>query len=146
MGKPKSNVFSEVHQVAMSEKLKNQVKISNFMNAFVNLEPTATKHDDSKPPLDLLPPDVLLEVAKVLKFGADKYGSYNWTKGFDWSRLQAATLRHLSSWSMGEDNDPESQMNHLYHALCSLMFLAAHQQRGLGVDDRHKIKGSNKNG
>lgn len=36
----------------------------------------ATKHDDGKPRADLLPPDALLEVSKVLDYGAKKYTQY----------------------------------------------------------------------
>ena len=34
----------------------------------------AATYDDGKPPLELLPPDVLLEIAKVHAHGKHKYG------------------------------------------------------------------------
>lgn len=103
----------------------------------------ALKYDKNKPPMDLLPYSTLLEVAKVLGYGANKYtteegsGRHNWRKGFEYSRLHAAALRHIGAWGEGEDLDPESGINHIAHALCCLMFLLEHQIKGYGVDDRY---------
>lgn len=97
---------------------------------------TATKLDTNKPPMDLIPWEAMTGVAQVLDFGRQKYAPHNWRKGFLWSRLTAAALRHLFSWLSGEDNDPESGMSHIDHALCCLMFLTAHIKSGLGKDDR----------
>ena len=36
------------------------------------------KYDSAKPKMNLLPPKAILEVAKVLTFGAEKYGAENW--------------------------------------------------------------------
>ena len=55
----------------------------------------AIKKDSEKVRLDLLPVRPLLEVGRVLTFGAKKYEPRNWEKGFSWSRPYAATLRHL---------------------------------------------------
>lgn len=97
-----------------------------------------TKHDENKPRYDLLPPHALAEVVKVLTHGADKYGEYNWAKGIKFSRLYAATQRHLQAWQSLEDNDPETGINHLAHAMCSLLFLLTFQQQDKKtLDDRH---------
>jgi len=81
------------------------------------------KHDSDKPQMNLLPPLALEEVAQILTFGAKKYGSHNWRGGMKWSRLTAATLRHLFAFIRGEDLDPESGRSHIAHAACNLMFL-----------------------
>lgn len=94
------------------------------------------KHDSGKPDMSLLPADVLWEVAEVLTHGAKVYGKYNWTKGFDYTRLQAAVLRHINQWSRGIEKDADSGKSHLTHALCGLMMLRAMELRGLGTDDR----------
>ena len=39
---------------------------------------TGLKFDSEKPRMDLLPPKAISEVAKVLGFGAEKYGPENW--------------------------------------------------------------------
>ncbi len=98
------------------------------------------KFDAGKVRLELLPSRALREVARVLTFGAKKYGDWNWAKGMKWSRLYGATQRHLTAWVDGEDNDPETGISHLAHAACSMLFLLVYQARGLGTDDRHKFE------
>lgn len=100
----------------------------------------AIKHDDNKPPMDLLPPEFLVETARVFGYGADKYERHNWLKGMRWGRVYAALQRHLVAWQSGEDTDEESGLPHLAHASCCLAFLLTYQARGLGEDDRVKIK------
>ena len=82
-----------------------------------------TKYDDGKVPLDLWSPDALEETAKVLAFGAKKYGAYNWADGIKYSRVFAALLRHLWDFWRGKKLDKESGLPHLAHAMCCLMFL-----------------------
>jgi hypothetical protein len=103
--------------------------------------PTPQKHDQGKVRLELLPPEFLIGIGKVLTFGAGKYAPGNWAigDGFEWSRLYGAMLRHLTAWASGEETDPESGLSHLYHAGCMLAFLCAHMERGHGKDDRQEI-------
>lgn len=101
------------------------------------------KFDDNKLPLELLPTQALEEIAKVLAHGREKYAAWNWAKGFRWSRLIGAALRHLYAWARGEDKDPESGISHLAHLGCCVVFLLQHEISGLGEDDR--FKGFNKN-
>ncbi len=106
----------------------------------IYLEPASgTKSDEGKNRLDLLPTESLEEIAKVLTFGAKKYADYNWTKGFTWSRLLGATLRHLFAFMRGEDKDPESGLSHLAHAGCCILFLLYHEKYHTDLDDRHKL-------
>ena len=86
-----------------------------------------------------LPTDAIRAAVKVLAFGAKKYGDRNWEQGMAWSRLYAASLRHLTSWWEGESVDIESGRPHLWHAFCCLMFLVAYELRGIGNDDRKNI-------
>jgi hypothetical protein len=98
----------------------------------------AVKADGGKVRVDLIPVHPLLLTAEVLTFGARKYADRNWEKGFDWSRIYGAALRHLLAWWSGEDNDPETGISHLGHALCCVMFLAEYEHTGAGTDDRPK--------
>lgn len=98
----------------------------------------AIKADSEKVRLELLPVRPLLDVGKVLTFGAKKYEARNWEKGFAWSRPYAAALRHLFAWWSGETYDKETGLNHLAHAACELLFLLEYAATGAGKDNRHE--------
>jgi len=84
------------------------------------------KNDKSKPRMELLDPDFMVGVAQVLTFGAEKYDAYNWQKadkdGIE--RIKGAMLRHQMAYMNGEQVDPETGLNHMYHISCNAMFLA----------------------
>ena len=103
----------------------------------------AIKHDSEKPRWELLPYDALEEVVKVLTVGAKKYDDRNWEKGFVWSRLFGALMRHARAWFQGEDKDPETGLSHLAHMGCCILFLLTHEIRKIGEDDRPIKKGEN---
>ena len=94
------------------------------------------KFDAKKPRADLLPAGCLMEVAEVMKFGAEKYGDHNWRHGTSRGRFVGAALRHVFAWMRGEDIDPESGLPHLAHAICSLMMLRESEIEGYGHDSR----------
>lgn len=96
------------------------------------------KHDSDKPRMDLIPPEMLIGIAKVLAYGARKYSANNWANGAEYGRYYAALMRHMVAWWAGEANDAETGMSHLYHAGCCLAFLIAYEARGIGEDDRPK--------
>lgn len=82
------------------------------------------KHDHGKPLAGTLPqyfPRVLLEVAKVSTMGAAKYTRAGWLTVPDGeTRYFDASCRHLLASQISE-NDPESGLNHLDHAIWNLM-------------------------
>ena len=82
------------------------------------------KDDQKKNRLDLIEPEFIEGVGKVLTFGADKYEPNNWQKVDDAeNRYYAAAMRHLMAWRKGEKTDPESGISHLFHVACNIMFL-----------------------
>lgn len=86
-------------------------------------EEEGIKYDTEKPKMNLLPPKAVLEVAKVLTFGAEKYDAENWRKLDNLqSRYTAGALRHIFAHMDGEQLDPETELSHLAHALCCLLF------------------------
>jgi hypothetical protein len=95
------------------------------------------KDDGGKARHDLIPPELPDAVARVLAFGAAKYGERNWEKGMSWGRPFAALMRHMWAWWRGEEADPETGMSHLWHAGCCIAFLIAYEARGIGEDDRN---------
>lgn len=90
---------------------------------------TGSKHDSGKPLMGAVPPNALLAVAKVLTFGAEKYGRDNWRQvASAETRYLDAALRHINAYQRGEAVDPESGESHLAHAVCSLMFMLELQE------------------
>lgn len=101
------------------------------------MSPEGTKHDKGKPRWDLVPYDGLAVFVDVLTLGAAKYSDRNWELGITYSRLFAATMRHLTAWWGGEDLDPDTGRSHLAHAVCDAVFLLTFVRRGrTDLDDR----------
>lgn len=86
------------------------------------------KFDGGKPRVELLlqgMPNVLLGVSEVLTFGANKYAAHSWQKVPEGvNRYEAAAMRHKLARMKGEELDSESKLHHIYHEICSLMFVA----------------------
>lgn len=90
---------------------------------------------------DLLPSDVLWELATHYGRGCKKYDDRNWEKGYPWSWSLAALERHLNLWKQGEDTDDDPVVGpfpHLIAVIWHACSLLAFQKRGLGSDDRRK--------
>jgi hypothetical protein len=94
------------------------------------------KHDEGKVDLTLVPLIALESEARALMFGEKKYGRYNYTQGFESSRLTAAALRHLYAYINGADYDNESGLLHLGHARACLAMHLHCEQLGTLRDNR----------
>jgi|ERR1700677_1933901 len=94
------------------------------------------KADAGKLAMHLLPTDPILDVVKVLEFGAKKYSADAWRLGISWNRIMDAAERHIASWKKGDDYDKESGFNHLAHAACNLFFLLEYSRTHAKLDDR----------
>lgn len=111
-----------------------------------NLQPSGRKDDAGKDPIELIAPEFIFALARVLGFGAKKYAARNWEKGMKWSRVFGALMRHLWCWWGGKgpttrsflfgDLDDETSFSHLWHAGCCIMFLITYEERNAGIDDR----------
>ena len=89
------------------------------------------KYDTGKPMMACLPPHAELEIAKVLTFGAEKYGRWNWSRLDNLEvRYMDAAMRHLNAYRRGELVDEETGLSHLAHAVCCLMFIEENNQDG----------------
>lgn len=73
--------------------------------------------------LDLIPPLALLDVAAVLKLGADKYGVDNW-RGIPVEDHLNHALVHIYAFLSGDTQD-----NHLGHAACRLLMAKEQEQK-----------------
>lgn len=98
------------------------------------------KFDQDKPQVNLIPTIALIEMGKVLAFGAKKYDRGNWAKGLATSRYYDAATRHLLAWNEGEDKDPESGLSHLAHAAVNLCFMLWNMAFREDLDDRWQPK------
>lgn len=85
------------------------------------------KIGDKKVPLHLVPPALMIQVARVMALGAKKYGPYNWRSAKVRKTVYiAAAFRHLLQLLDGEDRDEESKAPHAAHvAACMGIILDA---------------------
>ena len=106
----------------------------------------AQRHNKGKLRLDLVPPEAIEALAEVIGYGAEKYDENDWRKGDKYSTTYASLQRHLLAWYKGIDNDDESGMNHLHHAITNIAFLVTYSKNGIGTDDRYKTTKGETNG
>lgn len=99
------------------------------------------KDDGGKPMVSLVEPEYILGTAKILTFGATKYGKGNWKTATadDIERYRDALLRHLLAYLGGERIDPESGQSHLYHISCNVMFLDYFDREGARTELNKEI-------
>ena len=108
--------FDEVHICGQSITSKSYVEHKESLME-------GKKFDGGKARMDLLPPNAIMEVAKVLAFGAEKYDAENWRKLEDLqNRYTGASLRHVFAHMNKERLDKETHLSHLAHAICCLLF------------------------
>ena len=99
--------------------------------------PIGKKDDSDKLRYDLLPPNAIEKIVKILTFGAKKYAPDNWKFVNDWKpRYIAALMRHLEAYRKGELIDPESGESHLSHMLCCGIFLL---EKEIEESNNHEI-------
>lgn len=94
------------------------------------------KNDSQKLRLELLEPEFIEGIGKIITFGAQKYEADNWKKASNpenIKRIKGSLLRHTFSYLKGEKVDPESGESHLYHIGCNLMFLDYFDRNALDV-------------
>mgnify|MGYP001471135112 FL=1 len=95
------------------------------------------KFDSEKPKLYLLPPKSVIEIGKVLTYGAEKYDAENWRKVDDLqNRYTSAALRHIFAHMDGEELDEETGYSHLAHAMCCLLFKLEDELLGKSEEER----------
>ena len=133
---PPSKKYGEspcpVHGYIDADDFKQDIKDTNPKDA------VGTK----KIPYNLIPANVLGEVALAFLEGARKYGAYNWRiAGVRASVYIDALDRHLKAWVNGEDIDADSGLSHIVKAIACLVILRDSMSIGNMVDDRPpKIK------
>jgi hypothetical protein len=91
------------------------------MMDYMKPQERSLRHNTGKPDYSLIPMAAMKEAAHVLEYGATKYAIDNWMKPTNWRVSYACLMRHMSAWQSGEDLDPESERNHLGHAMCNIL-------------------------
>jgi len=81
------------------------------------------KFDSKKPRMSLVPASLSQGVARALSYGAKKYKVNNWRETKDIECYLNALQRHFDAWREGEEDDPESGLNHLDHIAANLAFI-----------------------
>lgn len=123
----------------MSEIMEGQEIQSIF-------EDDGKKFDQEKPDVSLVDPEAILEEARVMTFGKQKYGANNWRAGLAWTRVIAAILRHTFAIMRGEDYDPETGLLHAAHIRCGAAFLIWYKNHRPQFDDRYmEVKADSRN-
>lgn len=94
---------------------------------------------------DMIPPDVLIELAEHFGKGEAKYpsddtGLPNWQRGYNWRLSVAALNRHIKQFEDGEDADVETGSSHLIAAMWHLIALRWFQKHSKGTDYRGQWK------
>lgn len=102
---------------------------------------SATGGQKGRKPAELatIDPLALMELAKVSGFGAQKYESFNYLKGYDWDLSHNALYRHYLAYLNGEDLDDESGLPHITHAAWHALALTSFLLRGIGNDNRVSV-------
>lgn len=78
------------------------------------------KRDGGKPEPSLVPWATIKAMARVRRYGIDKYGAAESWRDVEPHRWIDAALRHIYAHLNGEITDPESGLPHLWHACTSL--------------------------
>ena len=99
------------------------------------------KDMDGKIRYDLIPPEALLELARVYTLGAERYGDHNVEKGIPVHECIGAIERHIARLKMGQDLSLKHQTHEAAHAAFWCFTLISQYYRGLEVEDHRKGRG-----
>lgn len=104
----------------------------------------ASKHDQAKVDISLIPYVALTEAAKAFMVGEKKYGRYNYCRGHKASQLIAAMQRHALAWFQGEEIDPTDGQHHLGSVIACAAMILRQAELGTLKDDRYRGENESK--
>lgn len=90
---------------------------------------------EGKPPMELLPMDLLARVSVHYGLGAKKYGANNWRRGQSVKHCIASVMRHLMKYQMGMED--EDHLSAIVFNVLSIMNVEVYH-KGEEVDDFRK--------
>ena len=97
------------------------------------------RKNQNKPPVDLVPPALMLGAARALGHGAGKYRAsdpFNFLRAYTFRTVYASLTRHLLAWYQGQEQDEESGLSHLDHVAANLSMLLHYEAANISKDDR----------
>jgi len=101
---------------------------------------TMRRDNNGKPRLSLIPWLATQSVADILHWACTEkecpYPRDNWRKGGPVTDGVDSAMRHLVQFSLGIDNDTDSNLPHLAHAACQILMLLENIITGVAEDDR----------
>ena len=120
---------AESHNCCINEECDKYISFSSHLN-FCDIcnislkDGTDFKKDsknESKPLMDELIPEFMLEMGRVLEYGRQKYGYRNWREAHkkELFHYRSAKLRH----AFQEGKDKDTNIDHLVHEAINCMFL-----------------------
>lgn len=116
---------------------KGEKKVNKTSSSGSSFDGGGERKNEGKLRMDLVPVSSINALAEVLTFGAQKYSERNWERGMKYSVPYACLMRHITKWWKGEENDNESNLNHLKHALCNIAMLIEYEEKKPhSLDDR----------
>lgn len=94
-------------------------------------KPKDMKFDEGKPRVELIEPEFIMNMGRVMGHGAKKYREQSWKTDVanPAQRYLGAALRHLLDAAAGKLIDDDSGLPTLSHAACSVMMLQYHLTR-----------------
>ena len=113
----------------------------------------ATKNDNGKAPMHLIPPEAEIAEAFVWGFGAKIHGAHNFRNGLAYSRVISSLKRHTNAIMRGEDYDSDpncegcinkdckahtGQLHAACIRACAGMLIVYHSDNRTDLDDRYK--------
>lgn len=106
-----------VREMEIVTELTTNIKDSGQRSEF----DTGARRDspEGRGRFDLLQPHGILEVAKLLEAGANKYGERNWEKGIPVKRFIESALRHLNAALMQDQSEPHL-VQAAWNCLCAI--------------------------
>jgi hypothetical protein len=94
-------------------------------------------YGDNKIPLGIVPTTAVAGIALALVDGMLKYGADNYMAvPVEAKTYSDAAKRHISKWARGQDFDPESELDELFHAGACIAILIGAKYGGNLIDNR----------
>lgn len=91
------------------------------------------KLDAGKLEIDLVPMQIVKDIAEIRMYGNKKYGDPNNWKTVEMRRYVNALLRHMTAFVEDNDSvDDESGLPHYKHMACNIAFICEMMKRRMG--------------